>query len=75
MTSGDCGEFRHNVLLESVEALLSPTQLTTLTGHPITLVREEPLGTQDSAYSTSHISSVQTHAGRFRLKRSARTWY
>ena len=74
MTTGNCGDACANSLLENVAALLSPARLTTLTGVPITWAREEPLGTQESAYSGSHISAVQTDAGRFILKRVSRAW-
>lgn len=63
-----------NPLLESVDALLSPEHLATLSGEQITSVQEESLGTQESAYSGSHISAVDTDSGRFILKRVSHEW-
>jgi len=59
---------------ESVAAMLAPEALSAILGRSVAAVREVPLGPQESAYSGSAITAIETDAGRLFLKRVSRRW-
>jgi hypothetical protein len=61
-------------LYDSVEAMLAPEMLGAIVGREIGAVREAPLGAQESAYSGSAISVIETNTDRLLLKRCAPAW-
>lgn len=61
-------------VFESVAAMLTPEALSEILGRAVAAAREVSLGPQESAYSGSTITAVETDAGRLFLKRIALSW-